>query len=285
MEARAVPRDLLPLPVFPMPERGRPFLRGTQIFPTAERRRASVRSANEAVWALNFLHGSQFFSAARPSTAQASSLARLEEAALADPPSSPLPDPEASLVEMLGSKASTYAGDDLSCVASYRRDSVSWPASAGSAPLLDVLPDPERFDLAVGGGERLLLSPEDFRGLRECDGVPRPFLDETLRSDESAYFLFVREFVQRKMVTFRAKIRAEAGVFFVSKKTVVFVWRWMLVGATSIGFGPCRFGSLRQLRLLSTQLRTASPGFSLHRTLPIATISSPFPMGWSIGSA
>ena len=218
MEVRALPRDLLPLPAMLMPERARPSLLGGSSQQRTERRRASVHSANEAVWALNFLRGSQSFSGARPSTAQASSLARLEEAALADPPPSPLPDPEASLSEMLGSKASTYAGDDLSCVASYRRDLVLWPASAGSVPLFDVLPDPERFDLAVGGGERLLLSPEDLRGFRERDGVPRRYWEETLRSDESAYFLFVRELVQRKMFTFRAKIRAEAGVFFVSRK-------------------------------------------------------------------
>ena len=137
----------------------------------------------------NFLHGSQSFSGARPSTAQVSALARLDDAALEDPPPSPLPDPEASLREMLGSKASTYTGDDLSCVASYRRDLVSWPASAGSVPLLDVLPDPEHFDLAVRGGERLLSSPEGLRGFRERDGVPRPYWDETLRSDESAYVL------------------------------------------------------------------------------------------------
>ena len=180
MEARAVPRDLLHLPAIPMPGRVRPSLRGRSSQQRADHRSTSVRSANEAVWALNFLHGSQAFSGAHPSTAQASSLARLEEAALADPPPSPLPDPEASLREMLGSKASTYAGDDLSCVASYRLDLVPWPASAGSVPSLNVLPAPERFDLAVGGGERLLLSPEDFRGFRERDGLPRPYWDETL---------------------------------------------------------------------------------------------------------
>ena len=36
----------------------------------------------------------------------------------------------------------------------------------------------------------------------------------------SLLFFFVREHVQRKIVAFKAKIRAEAGVFFVSKKNV-----------------------------------------------------------------
>ena len=214
-----MPRDLLPLP--PLPADGVFGLRdrGRTTAQRVARRAAVARSTNELVWALNFLNGEGEFQGIRPSAAQVSSLEYLESCCRSDSPPSPLPEPKASLTEMLGNKAASYNDEaGPSSVASYRRDLVSWPASAGCLALESVLPERERLQLAADG-QQLLLSADDLSRRRRDEGLPKSYWDPLLKDDKEAYAIFVNELAQRNMVTFRRSAVEEVGCFFVPKKS------------------------------------------------------------------
>eukprot|EP00972_Heterocapsa_arctica_P109655 16143506-Heterocapsa_arctica.AAC.1 len=57
---------------------------------------------------------------------------------------------------------------DLSVVASFCRDLISWPEKAGGAPLESCLPDGERTYLAEDGAKLKL--PAEVLSLREASG-------------------------------------------------------------------------------------------------------------------
>ena len=102
-------------------------------------------------------------------------------------------------------------------MASYRRELVSWPASAGCLALESVLPERERLQLAVEG-QQLLLSADELSRKRRDEGLPRAYWDPLLKDDEAAYALFVNELAQRNMMSFRHSAAEEVGCFFVPKK-------------------------------------------------------------------
>ena len=64
--------------------------------------------------------------------------------------------------ELLGAEARGHGPDGFTAVAPHDRDLVSWPESAGSASLLEVLLEPGRQG-AIDGQRSLLLRDEEVR--------------------------------------------------------------------------------------------------------------------------
>ena len=126
--ARAVPRDVFPLPSLPLPPLTARSRKRRQV---EEKQRANVRACSEDVWSLNALSGrGQDFEGLRTSAAQRHSLDFIGEACRRDAPARDAPAPEAALEELLGSKASVCDTGGLSNVAPFQRDVISWPRQA-----------------------------------------------------------------------------------------------------------------------------------------------------------
>ncbi|CAK0849207.1 unnamed protein product, partial [Prorocentrum cordatum] len=151
--------------------------------------------------------------AGRPSQAQSSALDGILRAVTDDRPPDPLPAPEAALQELLGTEALDYASEDLSVVAPYDRGLVSWPDTAGSVDLLDVLPDPDRQEV-IDGPRALLLRAEE-----EPPAACKVYWDKTLKADRGEYTRFVQDLLNRGMVELRTRREFEVGIFFVRKKS------------------------------------------------------------------
>ncbi|CAK0801682.1 unnamed protein product [Prorocentrum cordatum] len=182
---RMVPRDLLPLPLVPVPP-----ARGARALPRRSAQRIGRRSAvgrrvNDCIAALNNLYGEgDFCSKARPSEAQFSAVDILWQAVSDDKPPDDAPSPEAALVELLGMGSLGYGPDGPTVVAPYDRGLVSWPESAGCVSLLEVLPEPDRQEVI-----------------------------------DDEYQRFVQDLLARDMVELRTRRDFEVGVFFVKKKS------------------------------------------------------------------
>ncbi len=215
---RAVPRDLLPLPIDPM-LCTTPLKSLGRACRQRIRKDAAVRErCNDCGEALNDLFGGGEFTGFRPSEAQLCSLLHIEEAVKADPPPCPLEDPEASLSAMLGSRASAYSVEGSTCVAPLQPDStIAWPDVAGSAELSSVLPV-GHSDLLLGGRTNLARpAQEQFEVLKE--GRASVYWDPRLKSSRSAYVSFVKELKNRNMCKFQLEKPLErVGVFFVRRK-------------------------------------------------------------------
>ncbi|CAK0855216.1 unnamed protein product, partial [Prorocentrum cordatum] len=178
------------------------------------RKAAIGRRSNDCIAALNNLYGDgSFLPGGRPSQAQFSALDGILRAVTDDMPPDPLPAPEAALQELLGTEALDYASEDLSVVAPYDRGLVSWPDTAGSVNLLDVLPDPDRQEVIDG--------PRAFL-LRAEEGPPatcKVYWDKTLKADRGEYVRFVQDLLNRGMVELRTRRDFEVGIFFARKKS------------------------------------------------------------------
>ncbi|CAK0824003.1 unnamed protein product, partial [Prorocentrum cordatum] len=209
---RMVPRDLLPLPLVPVPP-----ARGARALPRRSaqrigRRSAAGRRVNDCIAALNNLHGEgDFCSKARLSEAQFSAVDMLWQAASDDKPPDDAPSPEAALVELLGMGSLGYGPDGPTVVAPYDRGLVSWPESAGCVGLLEVLPEPDRQGV-IDGKNSMMLRAEEVR-----PGATKVYWDKTLQSDTDEYQRFVQDLLARDMVELRTRRDFEVGVFFVKK--------------------------------------------------------------------
>ncbi|CAK0819174.1 unnamed protein product, partial [Prorocentrum cordatum] len=211
---RMVPRDLLPLPLVPVPP-----ARGARALPRRSAQRIGRRSAvgrgvNDCIAALNNLYGEgDFCSKARPSEAQFSAVDMLWQAVSGDKPPDDAPSPEAALVELLGMGSLGYGPDGPTVVAPYDRGLVSWPESAGCVSLLEVLPEPDRQEV-IDGKNSMMLRAEEVR-----PGATKVYWDKTLQSDADEYQRFVQDLLARDMVELRTRRDFEVGVFFVKKKS------------------------------------------------------------------
>ncbi|CAK0818925.1 unnamed protein product, partial [Prorocentrum cordatum] len=178
------------------------------------RKAAIGRRSNDCIAALKNLHGDGLFlPGGRPSQAQFSALDGVLRAVADDRPPGPLPAPEAALPELLGTEALDYASEDLSVVAPYDRGLVSWPDTAGSVDLLDVLPDPDRQEVTDGPRALLLRAEEEPPATCKVDW------DKTLKADRGEYVRFVQDLLNRGMVELRTRRDFEVGIFFVRKKS------------------------------------------------------------------
>ncbi|CAK0875001.1 unnamed protein product, partial [Prorocentrum cordatum] len=211
---RMVPRDMLPLPLVPVPP-----ARGARALPRRSAQRIGRRSAvgrrvNDCIAALNNLYGEgDFCSKARPSEAQFSAVDMLWQAVSDDKPPDDAPSPEAALVELLGMGSLGYGPDGPTVVAPYDRGLVSWPESAGCVSLLEVLPEPDRQEV-IDGRNSMMLRAEEVR-----PGATKVYWDKTLQSDTDEYQRFVQDLLARDMVELRTRRDFEVGVFFVKKKS------------------------------------------------------------------
>ena len=132
---------------------------GRKVMQRCSRWKQSVAQCNRVVDSLNSLYGCDAGHQVLPSAAQDAVLRSiLQQCALDRPPAGMSVDPEAALLELLGSKASGYEEPEgQHGPAAYRRDLVSLPDSAGSCFLLEHLCDSDRDDLDRFR-ERLFLS-------------------------------------------------------------------------------------------------------------------------------
>ena len=157
---RAVPRDLFPLPRCD-PSVGRPSVCSRPVAQRARRRQQCLENVNEVVWALNELAGcGQSFEGLRPSSSQTFSLEGIEEAVRNDIPPPSMPTPEAALCELLGNRSTGYSDPSAPLsLAPFCLDQISWPTCAGSACLVESLPESDRSVLTDVVNQLLLPAP------------------------------------------------------------------------------------------------------------------------------
>ena len=140
------------------------------------------------------------------------------EVAKRDVPPSPPMVPKAALTELLGSKASSYAGE-VTSTAPFRLEQISWPEHAGQSDLLTALP-PETAVYAADFEQKLLLSAAERSERRTAEGPARTHWDSVLENDRAAYLSLVRELLKRKMICFHTRVKSHVGIFFVCKSPV-----------------------------------------------------------------
>ena len=134
------------------------------------------------------------------------------------PPPSP-PTPEAALCEPLGNRATGYSDPSApSSLAPFCLDQISWPTCAGSACLVESLPESDRSVLTDVTNQLLLPEPELAKRIA-AEGAARTYWDPELARQGPAYLGFVRELSARRMVRFRRSARRQIGCFFLTKKS------------------------------------------------------------------
>ena len=218
--ARAVPRDLLPLP-----DERSDHLRQVRSLGRASaqrlgRERAVAGRLQETVRSLNSLFGEGEFRGERPSLAQQSALDSIERVIRDDiPPLDWDETAEASLQAMLGSRANVYETTDPMALATLSPEStIAWPKTAGSMPLVEALPRSDA-DILTRVHDRLVKSPEEFKSTLSREGRCGMYWDKLLSSDPDSYHAFVSELHGRQMISFQQHAPLEqCSIFFVHKK-------------------------------------------------------------------
>ena len=223
---RPVARDLLPLPYAACSDSR--YLTGQRPRSSLERKCAQrITKAlaigsrvEECIWSVNTLYDAGEWDGVRLSEAQVTTLQFIEDAVKSDVPPCGMEGPEESFTQILGKRASSYAEDDGSMrVAPLKPDSeISWPERAGSAVLADCLPASLSADV-LGVRERLMLPAEELADVLKSEGKASVYWDPTLRDDDVVYSSFVRELIDRRMVSLQTQQPLQSvGCFFVLKQ-------------------------------------------------------------------
>ena len=212
---RRTPRDLLPIPNLPS---AKIHLLGSSrsSHQKVARHVAAVASANETIWALNFLYGGSGPSCPGLSAAQRSTHSNLLAAASVDPPPNS-ETPEAAFRRLLGARADGYSDGSLDGTAPFDQSRLSWPGSAGNCSLESCLLASEVAPI-INVDELLLFNSESLKERISREGQAKPYWDPLLRGGSPAYIALVKELLARKMVCLKSSCRARAGLFCVEKK-------------------------------------------------------------------
>lgn len=217
--------DLFPLPVPGVPRPVDLSDAPRYVAQRCVRRCCRERRVREAVWSLNQLAGDTVrgvnvlprgAAPQEPNAAQQSVLRRLRDAMSAFSARPPGTTPNGALCELLKTD-SLYAAPACK-VENYDESKVKFLRSEiVPHPIVDVAPDTVR---------RAFLDPDNYIRKsddaveRDLDGhVPiRPYWDERLRTNRAERIRFIKLLAEKGLVGYRLRIRARAGVFFVSKK-------------------------------------------------------------------
>ena len=62
------------------------------------------------------------------------------------------------------------------------------------------------------------VAPEDLRARQEQEGVPKPYWDEELRTNNDSYIQLIADLYERGMVTYEKDCDCQADIFFVTTK-------------------------------------------------------------------
>ena len=127
--------------------------------------------------------------------------------------------PEASLRELLGSKAGGYpCGDATSSgPAVFDLSLLSLPLIAGSCALLETLEGNDFSDLK-DLDSRLLLTESELSARQSVEGPRRAYFDQQLIDDRELYLQTVRELHSRGLVKFVKHAKGRVWLFSVWKK-------------------------------------------------------------------
>jgi len=119
--------------------------------------------------------------------------------------------------ELLGCTASQYACD-TSTTRPYAKESVSRP-DVGNRPSVVTAHAPEQLHrLLKGRSGGLVRSKEEYRSLRQVEGLPGLHVDEILQRNREVYVEFVKECYSRGILRYGRKRRSSVGAFFVAQK-------------------------------------------------------------------
>ena len=181
------------------------------------RRRACVSRANDSIEVLNSLDDPYFLETASAPLDPVLGQSLLDEFATF-PPAAAGGNAEEAFRALLGSSAA-YDADDSQTLASYKRGLVALPGMSSAALPGAELMDSQAANILETYETEMLLEPDDFASRINDEGVVTPFTDPKLKNSPCEYEPFVSQPFHEGIVGFTDTVRAEAGMFFVAKKT------------------------------------------------------------------
>ena len=201
---------------------------------TVKESAATCQAVDEAVLAINWLHGvdhrprlvysSSGFAAQRTSELHFEAQQPVEEAVLRWPSAVCAPDDATSLREVLKGRGGYSSSASQANLAPYEYSRVSVPESAHDSPFLEEILDVEDCGLLKGCETRVLRTPEALAGfLCEC-GELSCHTDPVLKRNVRAHSKFVRRMHGVGLVDYSLQCECELGVFFVHKKSGGKIW-------------------------------------------------------------
>ena len=221
-EYRAGASSLSPLP---LPKR----LTESAAQLSKKQRRRARRAVDEAVLAVNGLHGvdhrprpvhsSNGFAAQRPSELHFEAQQRVEEAVLQWTSAVCAPDGAKSHCEMLKGRGGYSSSASQANLAPYEYPRVSVPESVHDSPFLEEILDVEDCGHPKGYETRTLRSPEALASFLCESGEFSCHTDPVLKRNVRAYSKFVRRMHGVGLVDYSLHCECELGFSFAHKKS------------------------------------------------------------------
>lgn len=207
-------RDLFPLPEMVQkagPSNGHAF--SVHAKRRYRRRLDNFRKANCIIRTLNEMNGFSSPSTCKLSASQEAAHHQILRQVVDSPRADRHVQVREAVHELLHVDLSTYVEEEVrSTVRSYCRESVSLPETGAQVF--------QAQDLLDDTGREILLDPQGhlFVGEVHHESKLKPYMDDILRLDSSAYHQFIFDLWAKGMLTFGQRKSAEITPFFVSKK-------------------------------------------------------------------